>query len=96
MVAVAQALGNDLSINAHLSNPILEDDQVEPSVYMKVNDDVRALGKQYLLSQEINNSIAIVSIDSGGHVRLPGTIEVELDRDAFFHSIPMQVKTDES
>lgn len=96
MVAVAQALEHDLSIDTYSTEPILEDGKIAPSVYLMVNDDVRVLGKQYLSSPEMNKSIAIVSIDSEGHVRLPGNIGVEIDSDAYFHSIPMQVKTDES
>lgn len=96
MVAVAQALGHNLSINTHHFDPSAENNQIAPSVQVMVNDDLRVLGEQYLLSPETNNSIAIVSVDSKGHVRLPVTIGIELDRDAFFHSIPMRVKADES
>lgn len=96
MVSIAEALG--YKVNIELSQARSDEvlDKVRPAVYNTLINDVRRIGASYLAQPEFNTSITVVAIDSSGHVRLPDNVKVEKDADAFFHSIPIQVKTDDS
>ncbi len=95
MIAITQALGYELSIEINPIDSVTVDDKIAAGFSDNLLDAGRVL-REYVSSHEANRSIAIVSVDSGGHVILPGTIEVEIDSEAFFHSIPMPVRADES
>lgn len=95
MIAIVQALGGELSIDVGLAEISAKSASSSTDVFINIMHDVDALRLQNLLDASAHESIAVVSVDSEGHVRLPESIEVEVDSEAFFHSIPMQVKIDE-
>lgn len=95
MIAIAQALGGELSFDV---KPVEISSKITTSstnTFVEIMQDVDTLRRQYLLSPSDHESLAVVSVNSEGHVRLPKTIEIEVDSEAIFHSIPMQVKFDE-
>lgn len=95
MVRVSECLGYEINLNLSPLGPDVSIDRVEASVYGTVFEDIRVIGEHWLTEPDVNESIAVVAVDSGGRVRLPKGIGIEKDNEAMFHSIPLQVKKDE-
>ncbi len=95
MIAIAQALGGELNVDIKPVEISSTSKSSSTNALVEIMHDFALLRQQYLLNPSEHESLAVVSINSEGHVRLPEAIEVEVDSEAIFHSISMQVKIDE-